>query len=420
MHVPSTQSSTRALPHTRRIITITLSTALFVLATVLPAVRVEASPASATPDSALSASVSALPPLEVKEVFAGIPLEALSAIQLSELISQLPGLSALPAGRLQEALTTAIEALAAQGGTLGQLTSPTELVPRLETQLNQLLTAPELLSLLKGQSLTSVLTGALATLEPSQLLGGMLGSAANPEQLIGQVLAAASPGKLETLLGTTLTGTPFTKTTVGELASQLGTTAQGLAEALNTTSSQLPATAMALTTTLTNGEILGVLNGIGGVSLSLLGPSQEKTPGGSGSGSGAGGSGGSGDGASGTYGGTTLVVNNPALQSTTALGSKTKTTRSKLKIISRKVKGNAVTIIVQVPAAGKLTLAGSGVRSAGAQTDKAERVTLRTTLTKATVASLHKHHRRLKLKLTASFKQVGGPSSSRTTTIAFG
>jgi hypothetical protein len=42
--------------------------------------------------------------------------------------------------------------------------------------------------------------------------------------LIGELLAALSPTELEGLLGSTLTGEPFSKTTVGELASSIGTT----------------------------------------------------------------------------------------------------------------------------------------------------------------------------------------------------
>ncbi len=107
-------------------------------------------------------------------------------------------------------------------------------------------------------------------------------------------------------------------------------------------------------------------------------------------------------------------------QGATALSSGDGTTPARIRIISRKVRGDAVTTVVQVPAAGRLTLRGSGVRAVSEQADRAERVTLRTVLTKAGVASLRKHRHRLKLRLELSFKEVAGPSASTTTTVGFG
>ena len=72
-------------------------------------------------------------------------------------------------------------------------------------------------------------------------LGGLLTSAAKPEKLIAEVLAGTSPKQFEALLGTTLAGEPFSTSTAGELASRIGTTTEGLAECLDTSSSQLPA-----------------------------------------------------------------------------------------------------------------------------------------------------------------------------------
>jgi hypothetical protein len=213
-------------------------------------------------------------------------------------------------------------------------------------------------------------------------------------------------------------------------------TAEGLAEDLDTTSSQLPASAMALTTPLTNGKTLGVLDAVDGIDLGVLETLKEKTPegsggsgsgeGGSGDGSGgagdagggAGGSGGAGGGSSGPAAGTTIVVNDLRAQEDRTSHANLQTIPAKVKILSHRVKGDAVTIVAQAPAAGKLTLSGKGIRSVSEQTDKAERVTLRTLLTKAVVTSLREHHR-LKLELTTSFKSVGGARSSTTTAVAF-
>jgi hypothetical protein len=401
------------------------------------AVPAGASAAGAIPDATPPVSVSAVPPAEVETVLSGIPLKDLSATQLSEVLSRTPGLSALPAGSLNSALTETIKGLTAKGDTLGQLASSPELISKVETQLNKLLSPSQLLSLLEGHSLSSVLSEALSGLQARQILGELLSSSGEPKQLIEQLLAAPSPEQLQALLGSTLTGEPFSESTVGELASDAGTTPEGLAGDLNTTTLQLPASAMALTAPLTNGKTLGVLDAVEGLDLGLLSFPKEETPegsggsgggsGGSGGGSGgsggshggAGGSGGTGGGSSGTPASTTIVLNDLPAQSTGAMRSSTSTAVAKVKILGRKVKGDTVTLVVQVPAPGRLSLTGRGVRTVSEQTDKAERLTLRTTLTKADAASLRKHKHRITVKLKASFTRVDGPSSSAATTAAF-
>jgi hypothetical protein len=417
MNTSSTWPSRNASIGSLRAVTLAMALPALLISLAVP---VRASAATAIPNATLPVSVSGIPSVEVEEVLSGVPLKDLSAEQLSKELSQLPALSALPSGPLQEALTTTIEGLIAKGGTLGQLTGSGELVSNLDTQLTKLLSPPQLLALLEGKSLSSVLNEALGTLSARQLLGGLLSSSGEPEQLIAQVLATANPEKLRALLNTTLTGEPFTKSTVAQLASNIGMTSEGLATALNTTTSQLPAGAMALTAPLTNGKTLGVLGAAEGVTLGLMGSAKEKTPGASpgGSGGGAGGSGGSGGGSSGTPPGTTLIVNNPLAHSNTTLSANANKL-AKIKILSCKIRGHVVTLVIRVSAAGKLTLSGKGVRTVSKQTDQAERVTLRTILTKAAAASLHKHHH-MKLKLKASFTEVSGPSSSTATTVRVG
>jgi uncharacterized membrane protein YgcG len=424
MHTQPHRGSTTGNAVVRRLSAAALCISLIALLAAIPTTSGGARSTSAAPSFTLPASVSGLPSGEVEKLLSEIPLGSLNATQLTELLSKLPALGGIEPVKLKEALTTTVESLVGKGATLGQLTNPAEVLPTLETQLNKLLSVPELLSLLKGQGLTTVLTSALGSLTPSQLLGSLLSSASKPEQLIGQVLAAVNPEKLQTLLGTTLTGEPFAKTTVGELAGELGTTTGTLASAVGKTTEQLPATALALTAPLTNGKTLGVLNSLGGLSLSLLGSSsQEKGSGreGGGSGSATGGSGSQGSGGSGgtggPSGGTTLVVNPLVRQA--AAGRTASKTAGKIKILSHRVKGRVATIVVQVPAAGKLVLSGRGVRSVRRETAEGERVTLRTVLTRAGVASLRRRHNRLPVKLKASFKQAGGPSSSATVTVNF-
>jgi uncharacterized membrane protein YgcG len=421
MHTQSPRCSATGNLVIRRLGTAALTIALIALLAAIPTTSADARSTSAAPSFTLPASVSGLPSGEVEKLLSEIPLGSLNQTQLTELLSKLPGLSGLEPVKLKEALTTTVESLVSKGATLGQLTSPTEVVPKLEAELNKLI---PLLGTVLGGNPTTKLTEALGSLTPSQLLGSLLSSAPKPEQLLGQALAALNPEKLQTLLGATLTGEPFAKTTVGELAGTLGMTAGTLASDLGKTTEQLPATALALTAPLTNGKTLGALNSLGGLSLSLLGSSsQEKGREGGGSGSATGGSGSQGSGGSGGSGGalgsTTLVVNSPlAARQTAAAGSGSKAA-GKIRILSHRVQGRVATIVVRVPAAGNIALDGSGVRSVRREAAKAERVTLRAVLTRAGVASLRRRHNRLRVKLKASFKQAGGPSSSATVAVNF-
>jgi hypothetical protein len=412
------------------VLSIALSVLLVALLGALPTASASAS--SSTPGITLPATVSGLPSGEVEKLLTDIPLGELSKTQLTEALSKLPGLGTLPANKLDEALTKTIESLTGKDATLGALLNPNEIVPTLETQLKKLLSLPELLSLL-GPNTKTKLTEALGSLNPSQLLDTLLGSSDKPEQLLTQLFGALNPETLKTLLGTTLTGEPFTKMTVGELANQLEMTTTTLDKELGTTTEQLPEGATALTTPLTDGKTLGVLDGLDGVTLGLLGSgSQEKTPGGeSGSGGGSGGSGGNGgsggtdsgagspNGSSAAPGTTTVLVNVPLAQSapTQSPGATKKT--GKIKILSHRVRGKNLTLVVQVPAAGKIALGGNGIKSLQRETAKAENVTLRTVLTKAAVASLRSHRHGLRVKLKASFKIAGGSSSSALLTVTF-
>ncbi len=411
---------TRVWPLTTQTVAMAFVVALVAALAALPTVSAEASP---TPSGILTpVAVTTFGSGEVEAVLSGLPLEDVSAEQLSELLAQLPGLSTLPSEPLQESLQKSIEALAGKGDTLGQLDEPTELVSDLGTQLGKLLSIGELLSLLKGQSLTTVLTNGLGSLPSTSLLGQLLGSSAHPEQLIEQLLATLDPTTLEGLLGSTLTGDPFSRTTVGELATQLGTTAEGLVTALGTTTSQLPATAMALTAPLSNGKLLSVLDGLGGVSLSLLTPSHEETTPeesakGSGGEGGSGGTGSSGGSPQTTPTGTTVVIESLASPSSAAVAMSAPAPRSSIKILRKRIKGHRLTLVVQVSGPGAVSVAGKGLRGVSLQVAKAERLTMHTTLTKARAASARRHDVKVSLRL--SFKPFSEASAVATTAVVF-
>jgi len=370
--------------------------------------------------AAEAVEVSAIKTPEVEKILAGVPLEDISAADLSEILAKFPALEGLPL--IGPQLKAAIELLAAKGGTLGQL--------------------------LKGEGggLSGLITGALGSVKAREALGELLSApGVQPEKLVGELLEQPSPeGRLKEVLGTGLSSEPFSKSTVEELAGKAGTSAEGLAKELGTTAEKLPANAIALTAPLKGGKTLGVLDGLEGIDLGTLtnpggsgGSGGSGSSGGSGGSGSAGGSGGSGSGGSGSSGGsggsggnggsaggapgsTTVVIDEPTAQSASVPGSGAAATLRRVRIVSRKVKGDAVTVIVQVPAAGRVALSGTGLRSARRQADAAERLTLRSVLTRTGAASLRAHHRRLKVTLRISFKPVAGSSSAASTTIAFG
>jgi hypothetical protein len=374
-----------------------------------------ASAATVSTDAAQPVSVSSLAPAEVEQALASVPLKGVSAAQLSEALARLSGIGVLPAGPLREALEKALTGLQEKGDTLGQLGAP-ELIAEVQTMVNELLSPSqlnELSNLLGGESLSSALTKALGSLDARQMLGQLLGSSIEPEKLLGQVLTALSPETLSTLTGSTLAGESVLKSTVGELASKLGTTPEALAADLGSSSSELPASATALTAPLADGRTLGVLEGTERLDLGTL--SGGTLGSGGGSSGGAGGAGGSG-----TPGSTTTILSSVPSQSSATPAASAKPTLAKVKILSRKVKGDVVTLVVQLPAAGKLLVSGRGVKKLSRQVKKAQRLTLRVVATKAEASLLHKHRRRVRLELKASFTPVSGPSSATSTKVAFG
>jgi hypothetical protein len=427
MFAPSTLPASTMQVWTRRMATLVLAIALAL------AVAALTSPTEANAEGASPVSVSALSPAEVEKVLSSIPLKDLSTAQLSELLAG--HISGSPTSGLTEALEKTIDGLIAKEGTLGQLAGSSELTSELEKQLKKLplterLSLEELLGLLGGHELSTVLGEALGSLGGREIIGALLktagesGKPVGPEELIEQVLTATTPEKLEKLLGTTLTGQPFSTGTVEELASQEGTSATVLAEDFAPTAPQtIEKTTMALTAPLSNGKTLGVLNALEGIDVGTL-THELGSGGGSGgsggnSGGGTGGPGGSGGtSSSGTPGGTT-VVNEFASPSAAAAGGSAKAAVAKVKIVSHKVKGEEITLVVEAPAAGTVTVEGKGVKSASKQADRAERLTVEVSLTKADATSLRKH-RRLKVKLDVSFKPVGGASSKASTSVTVG
>jgi hypothetical protein len=376
---------------------------------------------------AAAPSISPVPPVQIEEALAETPLSAVNLSQLVEALGKLQGLSGLEPAVIEAALTETIETLREENATVGELLEPAETAPILEARLKEALgPLAGLLATLLGGNPTTKLEEALESSDPRTLLGELLGKSPEPEKLIEEILSALDPEELESLLGGLPTGEPFSTRTVEELASQLGTTANGLAEQLGAEANELPGEAMALTGPLTNGKTLAVLNGVKGLAVGTIEEPAEALEGGGGSGSGGSGSGGSGGpgggGAPGGNGGSTTVIV-PGSQPPSATSAAAGAVGGAIKVLSHKVKGKQATIIVQVPSAGTLSLSGKGVRSAHQEAARAERKTLQIVLTRAAGASLkrlHRSHRRLTVPVKVSFKPVTGSSSSAGVSLAFG
>ncbi|HYB22755.1 MAG TPA: hypothetical protein VED41_03090 [Solirubrobacteraceae bacterium] len=350
-------------------------------------------------------------------------MKDLSAEQLSALLSE--RLSASPTAHLTQALTKAIEGLAAKGGTLGQLAGSEELASQLEGQLGELLPS-ELLALLQGRTLSSVLGEALGSAGPRQLVAELLraanepGQALGPEQLIEQLLAAPTAQTIETLLGAKPTEA-FKLGDLEQLAGQADTSSEDLAKDFDASAAQLPPSTMALTAPLSDGKTLGVLDALEGVDVGTLAHELAGGSGGSGGSGGGSGSGTAGAGGAGGAGGAsssapdsiTLVNELPASGGAPAGAT---ASSARVRIVSRKATGKSITLVVQAPAAGVLTVSGRGVKSLSRQTDRAERLTLKVTLTRAEVASLRRR-RDQELKLDIAFKPVSGASSTAGTSV---
>jgi hypothetical protein len=256
---------------------------------------------------------------------------------------------------------------------------------------------------------------------PADVVSTLLGKL-TPTQgtaLIEELFGSVPSSSLNSLLGSTLTGQPFTQTTVGDLANKLGITTEKLAEDLGVTALQLPATVTALTAPLANGKLLTVLDGPEGLQVTTVETKEaakereakeskeakERSETGS-------------SGSNGTSGATSVVVNLPAaaVAATPAAASKTV---AKIEILSHRVKGHIATLVLEIPVAGKIVVSGGGVRAVGKGATKAERLTVQVPLSKAGTASLRKRHNRLSVALKASFKPTSGPSSSASATVHF-
>jgi hypothetical protein len=397
---------TSAIGRLRLTASLLAATATIVLLALVPTVQAQTS----------VPTVTVPPPAQVESVLAQTPLGSLPAGQLTEALSHLEGLEGIQPATLEEALTKLIAELTSKGATLEGLLGSNEAAKTLREKLDELVgpVAAHLEEVL-GENTQAKLTEALSSANVSELLGRLLGGSTEPQTVIQQVLQALGPERLQSLLGSVPTGEPFSKLSEEELAHQFGTTPEALAAQLGKTAEQLPGTATALLAPLANGEKLAVIPQAGGTTLALLKGATETV----GNTGGNGGPGGSGSGTT-TPGATvTFTTTTPAPSSPSPTAGVAGAKAGKLRLISHKVRGAKATVVIEVPSAGSLTAAGKGLRKISRETAKGERVTIHPALSRAGTSSLRKHHRRLKVPVKVSFKQVTGQSSSTTVALLY-
>jgi hypothetical protein len=361
----------------------------------------------------------------------GAVLQALGPAQLSAFLTHVTdGLDSEQMAKLLSGFAGTVNA--------EQLTS-------LQTILGGLVEALPQASLSQLRSDLHELPGGLSEAELSQLDPAQLAT------LLSEAFGTASASQLTPVVSDVLGGLTWNPSTTSSLANTLGVPLETLAGDLGESAQGAFAQAPAVTSELGGGQVAGVLAKTRGLAFGLLKPvtegveeaagggsggsgGQEGGAGGSGgqsgeAGGGQGGSGGSagvggagGNGGSGAPGGTTLVLEQaaPGGPSTTppaVITAARSVKASGVRVVSHRVRGGVVVLVLQIPAAGRVSVVGRGVRARSLRVGKAGRLTVRMTLTKAAEASLHAHRNRLKVLLRATFKPTRGSSSTASATV---
>lgn len=398
-------------------------------------------PQTALPSYELSKLLS---PEQLEQLLSTLPVGelgsgAITPEALAEALAKLPALQSLEITGLKEALQTALEGLGGGTSLKEALEDPTKLVPTTTTTLEGLL-GPLNLSLLEGllgESLSSALEGALSTVKATEVVSSLLGSATSPSETLGQLLSLLPAPALEEELGGVGSGAPVSEETTEKLAESLGMTTGELAGSLHTPVEDLAPAGAALLAPLTNGETLTMTTST--VGSLLAGTLKSVTPeGGEGSGSGSGegsgsgsgsstggtgsstgksASGGAGGGSTATSSGTTVIVNEPKATSS----KKHNATTGSIKILSDRVEGHVVRLLLAIPGPGRIVVHHTGLKTVRRHVGKARRLSVLVPLSRTGLASVKRHMRGhkgpLKMRLTVRFIPRHGKGSHASVTL---
>jgi hypothetical protein len=396
----------------------------------------------------------------------GVQLAALEPTLLAKLLDELPAISSLAgveglgeAAGVRHALVEALEEFTEERQPLGELLGAgSELATDIEEQLEETFeesgvaeqaggpeSLEEAVERTLGKTPEAVIDEGLSSLGLGELLSKLLTRASEPARLAGRIFSAVEQEELEELLGTVPSGEAFTVADVAEAASAVELSPAELAQALGQTTSELPESALALLTPLQDGRALGVFAGSKGLSFALFGPPPAPP------GEGEGGEGGAGEGEGGseeTGGPPEMETTPPAPTPVTAAGPgssspvattaqapapnvaapppvgpsapSSATAVAKLAILAHKTKDGRVTLTLRIPAAGRLTVGGAGLRPVKRSFAGATARAMTTlTPTRAGLASLQRHGH-LRVRLTASFRATGGTASTVALAVTLG
>jgi hypothetical protein len=343
----------------------------------------------------------------------------LESSQLASALVKIPALSTLPTGTLDSLIaglptnSTLRQLLAEVKSATGVEVSTGEAVG---VVLGDAATNPDALSHLLGTvtsllnstpqagALASVLTNLIGGLTPTQLqqLESQLGATGSPAELADVLQSKLANGELESELSTVLGELGTTAATTGsQAATTAGTTAAELASELGVGEEDLKAASGTSTPLGSLGGYLDALAGPSGLTLGTV----PSTPAGTTT----------------TNGGstTTSTTGNTSTSTSTAPGvatpAKSPTGPGKVKIVSHKVKGHTLVLVVRVPSAGELTVTGAHAKRELKKSKGAATLTLRIPLSNAAVADVRRKHK-LKLQLKAAFKPVSGAASAASAT----
>jgi len=345
----------------------------------------------------------------------------LESSELASALVKLPALSAVPTGTLDSLI-----GLLPTNATLQDLLAEIKAATGVEitvgeaigVALGDAVANPDILSHVLGEvasllqgtpqagALEALLTNLIGGLTPAQLtqLEGQLGASGSPAELAGTLLGKLANGELEGELATVLGDLGSTAATTGsEAASTLGMTAGKLASELGVGEEALNAASGTSTPLGSLGGVLDSLAGPAGLTLAT----EPSTPGGT----------------STTNGGSTTTTSDTSMTSmsasTTSPGiaspRKTSTAPGKVKIISHRVKGHVLVLVVHVPSAGETTVSGAHAKRELRKTKAAKTMTFKVPLTDAAIADVRRRHK-LKVKLTAAFKPASGAASAASAT----
>ncbi len=350
----------------------------------------------------------------------GVPLAALEPSLLTRLLAERAGIdrlstvNGLGGNTVKHALHQALEEVVSEEELVEELVGESDLAWTFEEKLEEAYEAstaanepgaPEFEEAVEqalGASPEEVIIEGLGSITLGELLSELLGEAAQPTRLATDVLGASEQEELEELLGTRPNTEPLTTASAGEVAAALGVTDTQLAAKLGKQPAQLPETARTVLAPMRDGQVLALFAAGEGLAFALIGeaPPPEEEPeeheeapeeakeqptepgaGNPGRESVTNPSNNSGSGAGSTASAnaaSTGAAAQPGAQPAPVAPAPAPTAASvRVQIVAQRVLHGVVTLVVKVPAAGRLTLRGKDLRTVTRTAKAPERLTVR-------------------------------------------